>query len=267
VGWWAPGGWDEPGCLVEGCQHAVGTDGCALDDPVLRRRSNVLLDRLVSMDFLDSMRATFSDDPWEFGREFLGWGQRPVDDVTDLAAWRRAADPGSIPEPRPVGLALAVSPGGESAAVVAAGRRADGLVHVELLEHQRGTSWLAPWLVGKQATVDVPVHYMAGKRTPEAAVVVELAAAGVRLEPVAESDFPAACDGMDRLVRAGGLRHLGDPRFTVALAAVTRRAVGDGGWVMSWRGSSGDASPARAMALAVRALVVSPSYDLLDSVV
>lgn len=253
VAWRAPGSWADPGCEVEGCGHAVDTPGCALDNPELLRLSNILLGRRTSMEFLRSMRQTFRDDPFEFGREFLGWGEALDDEAVDLGRWAGLADPRSRPESRPVALAFAVSPGGKSAAVVLVGRRADGVLHVELKEHEAGTAWLGPALLAYQERLGVPAWHRSG-RTPEAAVVPGLAAAGVRLEPVKAAAWAPACDALGRAVDGGGLRHLGDPRWVPALAAVVRRDAGDGSWEMTWRGSSGDAAPVMALVAGVHGL-------------
>ena len=70
----------------------------------------------------------------EFARERMGWWEDPSVEALDLDAWRDSADPNSMPRRVPVGLAVVVAPKGRSASVVAAGRRDDGLVHVEILD-------------------------------------------------------------------------------------------------------------------------------------
>jgi hypothetical protein len=265
VGWWADGGWDDPGCADPECGHGLGVAGCALDDPQAAGTCNILLGRRVSEAFLATERATFADEPREYGREVLGWGEAPVEDVTDLSAWRRCTDPGSKPEPFPVGIGVAVAPGGRSAAVVAAGyatSAAGRVVHVELLESHPGTAWLPGYLAGRQGQKwgGAAVTHRAGtaqRPTPEATETAAWAAAGVHLRAVSTGAFTVACDRWDRLVASGGLRHLGDPRLATSLAAARRKPAGDAGWVMTWRrGSQGgaDAAAAMAMVLAVGAL-------------
>ena len=58
----------------------------------------------------------------------------------------------------------------------------------------------------------------------------------------------------------------GDPILNAAMSSVTRRAVGDGSWVISRKASSGDITPAVALALASWALAEAPTYDVLESV-
>lgn len=245
VGWWARGSWADPGCQVDGCQHEVGAEGCALDDEARWAEANILLGRHTSVEFLRTMRRSLP--PMEFGREFLGWGEGG-DEALDPDVWARLADPRSTPEPG-LSYGLVVAPKGAAAAIVAAGKRADGLLHVELREHRPGTAWLRPWLVENAGRVG-GVRYLGGKN-PTRTVVPDLQAAGVALVKVSEEAFAANCDAADQAVTGGTLRHLGDPRMAAALGAVVRRDVGEGAWVMTWRGATADASPAMAMVLAL----------------
>lgn len=257
VGWWARGDWTVPGCAADECSHEAGVaQGCALDDESRWLEANPGVPDMVSLDFLATMRRTLV--PLVFGREFMGW-QVDGGDAVDLDRWGKLADPSSKPLPRPLGLGWAVSPGGKSAAVVAVGRRADGMLHVELLAHETGTAWLGPWLRAKQGELDVQVWHRAGK-VPEAAAVRGLRDAGVtRLREVPVAGYAVACDSLDRAVNGRTLRHLGDPRLAVALGAVVRRDVGDGLWEMTWRGSQGDCAPAMAMIPALHGLLQYPA--------
>lgn len=263
VGWWARGSWAEPGCEQDGCTHVFGVEGCALDDEARWAEANPLLGRFTSADYLRGMRRQM--DPVQFGREFMGW-QEEGDDAVDVDRWSALGDRESRPLPRPVALGFAVSPGQKSAAVVLIGRRADGLLHVELKEHEPGTAWLGAALRARQDKLGVPIWHRSG-RTPEAEVVPALSAAGLRLEPVKAAAWTAACGELGRVVEDGMLRHLGDPRWVAALGAVVRRDVGDGAWEWTWRGSQGDAAPAMAVPVALHGLTTAPpEYDLRLSV-
>ena len=119
VGWWARGSWLDPGCAAGECSHGLHESGCALDSEELWAEANPTLGRRISTEFLRSMRRTMP--PLEFGREFLGW-QQGGDEAIDLERWSGLVDPLSVPEKRPVALAIDVSPGLRSAAVVAVGQ-------------------------------------------------------------------------------------------------------------------------------------------------
>lgn len=263
VEWCVPGSLSDPGCLDPECMHEPGAPGCRLDDEALWAQSNpAVAAGRITLDYLRSERAALP--PGEFARERLGWWEDPAEDAVDLTAWAASGDPLSTPLPRPVRLGVAVSPKGRTAAVVAAGRRADGLWHVELLEHRPGTEWLPAYLAAKSTELQVPVHVQGGQ-TPSAAVIKTLEAARVRLVKVGLSEFAAASDGTDAEIRAGRVRHRGDPRLTAGLTAAGRRDVGDGGWAMSWKDSSGDACPGMAMVLALSAVMAAPAYDVAAS--
>ena len=177
----------------------------------------------------------------------------------DLDRWEQLGDRESTPLPRPVALGFAVSPGGKSAAIVLIGRRADGVLHVELKEFEPGTAWLGGALRAHQGRLGVPAWHRSG-RTPEAAVGRSLPA-DVELAPVKAGEWAPACDELGRVVEAGAIRHLKDPRWGPALAAVVRRDAGDGRWEMTWSGSQGDAAPAMAMVAALHGLVNDTGSD------
>ena len=259
VAWRARGSWAKPGCVSAECSHEYGVSGCSLDDEDRWAEANILLGRRTSVEFLRTMRRSMP--ALEFGREFLGWGEG--DDVVSIDAWQLLADPGSVPLRRPVALAVDVAPRLKSAAVLVAAKRADGRVHVEILEHARGVGWLPEFLAGLQREkfTGIKVRHLAGK-APVMAVVPDLVAAGVDLEPMTDTEFAAACGGCEQLVSAAGLRHLGEARLTSALGAAAQVDVGDGSWVMSRKGSAGDISPAMAMVVALRALATDQPAEV-----
>jgi len=253
VGWWAAGGWAEPGCLDDECTHAMGAEGCSLDRPELRQAANPLLGRLISMGFLDEQRALLP--PVEFGREHLGW-QEEGDEAVDIDRWMSLADEESKPLPWPLVLGVDVSPRQMSAAVVAAGRRADGLVHVEVMAHRPGVTWLRGFLEDMQGRTGAVVHHTGGS-TPVMSVVGSFDQ--LATDVMSQVEFAAACGVMDSLVTRAGLRHLGDQILARALEVSVRRAVGDGSFVLSRRDSASDISPAVAAAVAVGALDLMPA--------
>jgi hypothetical protein len=260
VGWWAKGGWSETGCAAGECSHELHETGCSLDNESLWEEANPALGERISVEFLRAQRRTMP--ALEFGREYLGW-QQGGDDAIDLERWASLIDPQSVPKPRPVALAVDVSSGLRSASVVAAGYRSDGLVHVELLDHGPGVEWLPDVLERKQVATGAVIHHLGGS-SPVGGILPALSR--LRLKAVTTTDYAASCGTLQATVNAGGLRHMGDPVMSAAMSAVTRRAVGDGSWVISRGKSSGDITPAVALALATWALAESPTYDVLQSV-
>lgn len=260
VGWWARGGWADPGCKSGDCSHEKHEIGCSLDNVDLWAESNPALGTRISVEFLRAQRQSMP--PLEFGREYLGW-QQGGDEAIDLERWSSLVDTASVPRPRPVALAIDVSSGLKSAAVVAAGYRDDGLMHVELLDHGPGVDWLPEVLERKQVATGAVIHHLGGS-TPVGGVLPALGR--LRLKAVGATDYAASCGALQANVASGALRHMGDPILNAAMSSVTRRAVGDGSWVISRKASSGDITPAVALALASWALAEAPTYDLLQSV-
>jgi hypothetical protein len=83
--------------------------------------------------------------PELFARELLCmWDAEPGDAGSNvLPLWGDLVDPESAPVSH-IALALDVAPGMRSAAFAAAGRRSDGLLHVECFDHRPLTSWVVP---------------------------------------------------------------------------------------------------------------------------
>jgi hypothetical protein len=200
-----------------------------------------------------------------FARERLGVGNWPTDEaawaVVSEPAWAALADPASQVE-HPVCFAADVTPDRSFGAVAVAGRRGDGLVHVEVTDHRAKTSWMVERLVE-----------LAG-RWPNCGVVVDGAGqAGSLLAPLEEAGFVAtnaaakppdgvalvkptaqqaaqACGHFYELaVDAKTLRHLGQPELAVALAGAQQRPLGDA-WAWARKTSSVDISPLVAVTLA-----------------
>lgn len=175
------------------------------------------------------------------------WTSQGSDPVIPAAAWSSCLDPGSQAGDRMV-WALDVAPDRSSAAVAVASIRADGLAHVEVVDHGQGTGWL----VGRA----VELHSRWGGAVvldtagPAGSLVHDLAAHGVPLSPVAPADVTRACGWLFDQVLAGRVRHLGQRPLDVALDGAVRLTSGDA-WRWSRRSSSVDISPLVAVTLAL----------------
>jgi hypothetical protein len=278
VGWWAAGGWDAPGCAGgSDCTHVVGSVGCALDDEALWASCNPLLGRLVSVEFLRSMRATL--DPLEFGREFYGWqeaGRAGADAPVDLVAWAAGADRGSRRvSGGQVAMGIDVSRDRSSASVGWCGRRADGRLHMEVVRQGRGTGWVAGAVAELAGKIPLAVMLVkprdvrpaiAGDALALQPLLPALTEAGVDPVLLGAGDIAAACGGLVADVADDRVRHLGQDQLDRAVRGAGRRDVGDGGMAFGKRVSSGaDITPLYAVTAArwafTRAL---EQYDLAD---
>lgn len=252
----APGGWTEPGCAAERCDHALGTPGCALDDERLWFAAIPSLGIRTSLKFIRKMRRQLASAPVEFGREFLGWDEEPEASTRppiSVASWQALADPAGQIVGTPV-LSLVVAPDRRSAAIGLAGWRGDGVVQVEVVRHGPGEGWVLP---------DLRKAHAAGMRTigldgknPAWVLAPDLREIGFEVIELGAGDVVLGCGGLQKDVGMATIRHLGDGVLDRAFAVARKRPVGDGGgWAWSWSRSEGDITPVVAVTNARQVLV------------
>ena len=141
----------------------------------------------------------------------------------DEGVWLRAASPARIPEGAPVGLAFDVDPDRRDAAVIA-GSRVGGRMLTEVVRHDLGTRWVAPFVAGLVER-QRPVRVAVNDAGPARDVADELERAGVELLRVGASDCAAACQRhLDELM-AGTWVHDNHPKLTEAAEAAGWRRV------------------------------------------
>lgn len=197
-----------------------------------------------------------SMDPRTFAVERLGVGDWPSPDVLknqglDADKWQKLADRASVI----VGaksFAFDVKPDRSGAAICVAGRREDGLPHVEVVEFRRGTAWLVDRLVELKAA-HKPVAVVCDQASPAMSFVTELGYAGVDVRTTTASEQAQACGGLYDAVDQGALRHLGTPELLAAVRGAVKRPLGDS-WAWSRKSSAVDITPLVAGTLALWAL-------------
>jgi hypothetical protein len=155
--------------------------------------------------------------------------------VLDMAAWAKGKDTSSAVGG---GLVFAVEcpPDRRSATVVVAGRNTADKVHVEVVASSSGTGWVATWVadrVGRHGVVTVRID----PGGPAGALMAELTAAGVEVEPVATRELAQACGWLDTSIREGGIAHLGQAEMDRAVQAARARPLGES-WAFERRGST-----------------------------
>ena len=186
----------------------------------------------------------------QFAVERLGiWESVQSRHVIDPDSWAAVADTDSRPNERLV-LAVDVDPDQARASVALAGVRSDGLVHVELYEQRQGTGWLASWITERAQIAKLDAVVIDGK-SPAAPLVDELKRRKVRNVTVTDAnDMATACGGFFQAVMERTMRHTGQPQVDAALAAATKRTLGDR-WAWNRRSAVADITPLVAATLAV----------------
>ena len=194
-----------------------------------------------------------------FARERLGVGNWPVDE----AAWTVISEDewAALEDPRsqlagPLVVAADVPPDAAWGAIGVAGRRPDGLLHLEVIDHRPRTSWMVPRLLDLQEQHQV-LAVVVDPTGPAAMLVGPLLAAGfqalapmapaplggkVLLRPFAREVGAACAQLLEAVTDSKTVRHLGQPELNAALAGARKRPLGDS-WAWTRKGSGVDISP------------------------
>lgn len=186
-------------------------------------------------------RGCLNQWPDETPAEWLVIGQQ---------AWMSLEDQRSQIVDRPA-FCVAVTSDRTWAAVGAAGCRADGRSHVEVVEHRRGTSWVVPWLKERVERGDrwSPCATVIAPSGPAGSLIAEAEAAGIEVLKQSVRDVAHGCASFYDATGANPkvdlppwLRHLGQPDLNASLAGAQRRDLGDA-WLWSLKSTLVDPSP------------------------
>lgn len=219
------------------------------DDRRLWAQANPALGIRISPEHVERERRSMG--PREFAVERLGVGDWPRTDsrtetVLSAETWAELLDPASEMLD-PVFIAWDTTPDRHMTAIAAAGRRKDGLWHVEVIQHKRGTGWVAEFLTGvvqrqKPSAVGTDRGAAGGALIPLIADKVP------RVEEFSGRDYANACGAFFDAVEDGTLRHPGSPELDKAVEVAMKRPLGEA-W--AWARHEGDISPLVAATLAL----------------
>lgn len=231
------------------------------DDPATWAKANPAYGVRISREAIEAERAVMTDD--QFAIERLGiWGGAANRGVIPEPSWRGQADELSIAVDRHA-LGVECGPDLAWASVALAGQRADGGWHFELDEDQhtrgRGVAWLVPYLEAvlklnpqiRAVVVDVagPIAALLEQHQPGR---WRFKGTKIEVTPVKVAELGAGCSRVLDGIVTGWLWHIGQPQFTQAALAATKRALGDTGlWVWSRRSAEVDITPIQAATLAL----------------
>ena len=163
--------------------------------------------------------------------------------------WQACIDLDSSPID-PVCFAFDITPDRSTACIAVAGYREDGLAHIEVVEHRRGTRWVVAEIVRlakhhRHSTVVCDAYGPAGS------LLTELENLGVDVLVTSAGDQAQACGQFyDAVADGQTLRHLDTAELTAAVDGATTRPLGES-WAWSRKKSTVDISPLVACTLAM----------------
>jgi hypothetical protein len=184
-----------------------------------------------------------------FGRECLNlWDAEPGSSTGAIPAdvWSTLKDAESkiVSNHR---FAIDVSPDRKWATIGAAGRRPDGLLHVEVVEHRARTDWLLDVAGAMWREWGAPFRIERG--SPAASFLPLLAEQGIEVQEVSPAEHAQAVGMILDAITDDTLRHIGGASLNVAAFAAELRRSGE---TVTWarRDSKSDISPLVAVTLA-----------------
>ena len=256
IEWCAPKG----GCAERTCSHAVGVEGCALDDEAKWQMANPQMGRRIKVETIRNERLALP--PEEFARERLGWWDEPgaLEHIFGAEKWARCAIPHQD-EPPTAGITLGVAVSIDrawssiSAAVPLPGRELIGL-----LDRRRGTDWLIAETKHLQDKLRCQVGI--DSRGPAADLIEPMRAAGVNLRLLTTGDVLDASAAFYDKVQTMVIAHMTHPEIEDAVRGAQRRPVSDR-WAVGRRTSAADVSPLEGAIIADHLLGFT--YDPLNS--
>ena len=209
---------------------------------------------------LDNIRADMDTmSPEMFAVEHLGIPEEPPDTQggeISAEGWELLTDATSKTDGS-VRLAFDMTPDRQWCSFGVAGKRSDGLHHVEVRDRRPGDGWVVARAKELSTGHDTPVIVMSG--SPGASFVPEFAAAGIPVDVMSPADAAAACG---RFIDAcaglsPSIRHLGQPTLRVSISAARTKDAGDGMKVWSRKSTSTDIAPLTTVTAAFGRLAVA----------
>jgi len=225
-------------------------DGLDVDpmDPAVWRATHPAIGFTITEKALAADAKTMKPD--EFARAYLAiWQTKAKPKIVREEDWEACADESSACGDQ-VCFAIDVSPQRDMAAVSVAGRRPDGLLHIEVLKHDHGTAWIIDYVQGllarhKRATLSVDTVGSASSLLP----ALERRKVPVRL--LTTSDVARSMGLLLDAIGQGKLRHRDQLALNVALAGADKRRIGDK-W--AWARGDSDITPLVSATLALWSL-------------
>lgn len=216
----------------------------------------------------DTVRADFEAmDLIDFCAEYLGWEPvetKPRWTLVRQETWDRLRDPMSTIDGS-LALSVEVAEDRSAAWIAAAGRRADGHWHVEIIEPgyniaagAAGMGWVEPRLL-ELVDSHKPCTVVIDPRRPANSLIVPLRNRGIDVLTPNQNDIAGACGrfydatGEQPSEDDTGVRvaHLGQPELDRAIAGARKLDLGAGAFTFVKKGSASSISPLYGVVLAM----------------
>ena len=149
----------------------------------------------------------------------------------------------------PISIGVYVNPDRAFAAIGVAGSRSDGLAHVEVAHHDRGTGWVVDRLE-RMVREQFPACVVVDPGTAAGSLIPQLERAGIKLTLTSGADKARACGAFFDAVTDKQLRHVGQLPLTVAATGATTRPLGDA-WAWNRKNPTVDIAPLESVTLAL----------------
>lgn len=191
--------------------------------------------------------------PESFLREGLGiWDPAASQKITP-GMWAACVDADSSLVD-PVSFGIDVSEDRGWAAIAAAGSRADGQFHGEVIDYHRGTDWIVDRVVELKAKWN-PLAFVIDPASPAGSLIPLLEARGVDVTKPTRRDIAQTCGYLFDAVKTRTLHHRGEQSLAISIKASRQKPAADA-WVWERKGLS-DVAPLLALTLALRPVLAS----------
>jgi hypothetical protein len=220
---------------IDPCTSECG-DGCTSHDdpadPESWAKANPALGIRISREHVAREHASMGVKG--FLRERLGVGNWPTDAANQWSVipelkWQAVADERSEPVGT-VAFAVHVSPDRSWAAIATAGRRSDGLLHAEVVDHRPGTKWVADRAQQLVERWD-PCALVVDAGSPAGSLIADLEALGLEVTKPTHREvghaFGQLVDGVMPEEGDPTVRVMPHPALDAAVAGAVTRPLGD----------------------------------------
>jgi hypothetical protein len=258
---------DEPGLLyVEYTADPEMSLADALDHPSILddceawARANPAYPHRIGPAAVEMERRAMSDRGFAVERLGLGdwFREDETDALIDPAHFLGLLDADSSPQGVPV-LAFDVTPQRSASAVAIVGKRADGLLHAEVIDTRPGTAGLVDYIAAVVAAQGIRTVRCNGGGGA-ASLVPALAAHRITVEQLSGPDIAAAAGELFDAITQSRLRWRDSPTLPVAVNGAVMKQLGER-WAFGRASASIDISPLVAVSAAAWAADTAPAPE------